>query len=213
MREFLDLAWMKPDKELRAPNLMRMTRWSNHIVHWIVSEIVSVKDNLKARAAAFERIIMLGQALEKLNNFNGVKEVLAALQSSSVYRLKKMKEAVGSKYHRIYDDLMKLTSSELNYKNLRAKVHSAQPPLIPFPGVYQGDLVFLDTCSKNQLEGGLVNFQKLYKTSTYLLELQNCQETPYALEPVVEIQDYVRNYSTLDDDQAYNQSLACEPRN
>lgn len=39
-----------------------------------------------------ERIIVLAQQLEKLNNFNGVKEVLAGLQSSAVYRLKKTRE-------------------------------------------------------------------------------------------------------------------------
>ena len=107
-----------------------------------------------------------------MNNFNGVKEVLAALQSSSVYRLKKTKEAISAKYLRINDDLTRTTSSELNYKNLRAKVHAADPPVIPFPGVYQGDLVFLDTCSKSRLENNLVNFNKYQRMASYILELQ-----------------------------------------
>jgi hypothetical protein len=29
--EFLDQAWMKDDKEQRAPNICNMTRWSNHV--------------------------------------------------------------------------------------------------------------------------------------------------------------------------------------
>jgi hypothetical protein len=32
------------------------------------------------------------------------------------------------------EQLAKEVSSELNFKNLRAKVHAAQPPVIPFPG-------------------------------------------------------------------------------
>ena len=42
---------------------------------------------------------------------------------------------------KVFDELTKLTANELNYKHLRAKVHAVDPPLIPFPGVYQGDLV------------------------------------------------------------------------
>ncbi|KAJ3092462.1 hypothetical protein HK102_007086 [Quaeritorhiza haematococci] len=211
-REFLDLGWMKPDKEIRAPNIMRMTRWSNHVVKWLISEIVLIKESTKMRAAVFEKIIMIAQQLEKLNNLNGAKEVLAALQSSSVYRLKKTKEAVGSKYLRILGDLVKLTSSELNYKNLRARVSNAEPPLIPFPGVYQGDLVFIDTCAKSRLDGGLINFSKIEKEANCILQLQTYQQAPYVLEAIVEIQDYIKNFAVLDDDQAYNHSLICEPR-
>ncbi|KAI8848736.1 ras guanine nucleotide exchange factor domain-containing protein [Chytridium lagenaria] len=212
VREFLDLAWMKDDKEIRAPNITRMIQWSNHVVHWIVSEIVAVKDSIKTRAQMFEKFIQVAQHLDKLNNFNGVKEVLAALQSSSVYRLKKTKELVANKYLRIYDELLKLISSELNYKALRAKVHATDPPLIPFPGVYQGDLVFLDTCSKDVLENGLINFHKFQKVASYILEIQNYQQAKYALEPVVEIQEYLKHYPVLNDDQAYTQSLICEAR-
>ncbi|KAJ3293067.1 hypothetical protein HK104_004763 [Borealophlyctis nickersoniae] len=211
-RELLDLAWMKDDKETRAPNITCMSRWSNHMIHWIVSEIVTVKESSKARAAIFERFVITAQYLERLNNYNAVKEVLAALQSSSVYRLKKTKETVSNKCMRVYEELTKMTSSELNYKNLRAKVHAAEPPVIPFPGVYQGDLVFLDTCQKDKLDGGLVNYSKLQKVTNYVIELQTYQQTHYSLEPIVEIQDYVRNFQVLSDDLAYNYSLVCEPR-
>ncbi|TPX55448.1 hypothetical protein PhCBS80983_g05300 [Powellomyces hirtus] len=212
-REYLDLAWMKETKETEAPNILRMTRWSNHVVQWIVTEIVSVKDTVKSRAAAFERVVMLGQALSKLRNFNGVKEIVAALQTASVYRLKKTKEAIGSKYMRTYDELVRLVSSELNYKNMRAKIRDADPPLIPFPGLYQGDLVFLDTCQKNKLEGGsLINYHKLESIARSLMELEAYQQVSYPLEPVPEIQEYIRSYQLLDDDQAYNASLLCEPK-
>ena len=103
-------------------------------------------------------------------------------------------------------------SSELNYKNLRTAVANSHPPLIPFPGVYQGDLVFLETCLKNTSEGGHVNFQKFEKLSAYVLEIQNYQQTGYNLESVFEIQEYIRNFVTLSDGDAYEASLVCEPR-
>jgi hypothetical protein len=60
----------------------------------------------------------------------------------------------------------------MNFKNLRNRVHNVEPPLIPFPGVYQGDLVFLETSGKDKLENGMVNFAKLQKIATYVIELQ-----------------------------------------
>ncbi|KAI3633678.1 hypothetical protein MIR68_008625 [Amoeboaphelidium protococcarum] len=210
--EFLNQAWMKADKEIKAPNICNMTKWSNHITRWVVTEIISIKDSPKTRAVIFERMIMIAQHLEKMNNFNGVKEVLAGLQSSAVYRLKKTREAVNSKYLKVFDDLVKLTSSELNFKNLRAKIHNADPPLLPFPGIYQGDLVFLDACSKDKLENGLINYSKHQKIASYILELEVYQQTPYNFEPVIEITDYIRNFTTMNDDEAYNDSLVCEPR-
>ena len=210
--EFTDQGWLKADKETRAPNICRMTAWSNHVTRWIVSEIVSVKDDMKKRALVIERVIMLAQHLEKLNNFNGVKEVLAGLQSSAVWRLKKTREGVNIKYLKVFDDLVKLTSNELNFKNLRAKIHASDPPLLPFPGIYQGDLVFLDTCSRNKTESGLVNFAKYQKIASYISELQVYQQTNYNFEVVSEIVDYVRNFKCLTDDEAYADSMICEPR-
>jgi cellobiose phosphorylase len=98
-REFVGLCWMKNDKETRAPNIIKMVRWSNHVVQWLSTEIVSVKDSLKQRAVVMEKVVsiakvlfILTEHLDNMNNLNGVKEVLAALQSSSVYRLRKTKE-------------------------------------------------------------------------------------------------------------------------
>lgn len=119
---------------------------------------------------------------------------------------------MASKYLKIFDELAKLTGSDLNFKNLRAKIHSAEPPVLPFPGVYQGDLVFLDTCNKSKLENGLINFMKHQKIASCILELQVYQKTLYNLEPVPEIAYFMETATVLTDESAYNDSLICEPR-
>jgi len=48
---------------------------------------------------------------------------------------------MASKFLKLYDSILKLVSNELNFKTLRTKIHTADPPLIPFPGIYQSDLV------------------------------------------------------------------------
>jgi len=212
--EFLDQAWLKENKLTAAPGICEMSSWSTKITKWVISEIVSIQDSIRARAMVYEKFIMVAQHMEKINNYNGVMEILAAFQSSAVHRMKKTTQAVGGRYLKILDELMKLTSREFNYKNLRSKVHAANPPLIPFPGVYLGDLVFLDTGNQMHLNSdkSMINFQKFQKLASYILELQVYQQTAYNFAPVPEIQAFLRDVPVFDDDSAYNMSLVCEPR-
>jgi len=91
---------------------------------------------------------------------------------------------------------MKESSSELNYKRLRAKVHAVDPPLIPFPGVYLQDLVFLDAGSKSYMDSDkkIINFQKHQTTARYIQELLGYQNSVYQLETVNDIQEFLRSY-------------------
>lgn len=119
---------------------------------------------------------------------------------------------MSTKYQKKLDELLKLTSSDLNFKNLRNRVHTSDPPLVPFPGVYQGDLVFLDTSSKSRTENGLINFLKYQKIADNIGKLEMYQQKGFNLEMVPEILDYVEKYPALSDDDAYKDSLVCEPR-
>lgn len=100
----------------------------------------------------------------------------------------------------------------MNYKALRAKIHEVSPPLIPFPGVYQKDLVFLDECSRSVVENGLLNFQKFLKVSSYIFELQSYQQKSYDIEISSELHNYLTSYKVMSEDEAYSNSLICEPR-
>lgn len=87
------------------------------------------------------------------------------------------------------------------------KIHTADPPLIPFPGIYQSDLVFLDSWGKNILEGGLINFIKYQKMASYILEFNQYQRKGYNIKPLPDIQNYIKRYEPLSDDEAYKYSL------
>jgi hypothetical protein len=54
---------------------------------WAATEIVETED-LKMRAVILNRFIFIAQKCRELNNFNAVMEILSALQSASVHRLK-----------------------------------------------------------------------------------------------------------------------------
>ena len=158
---------------------MALTAWSIKISHWVVEEIVRHPgpENVKTRAAVYERFVLASQCLFKLNNFNGCTEILTALQASPVYRLKDTQNAVSSKVRRIMDDLAKETSSEQNYKKIRRrleKISDAQyaEPTMPFPGMVLQDLTFHDGGGKLYIDAAkkIINFQKLQTTATYIFD-------------------------------------------
>ncbi len=92
----------------------------------------------------------------------------AALQSSSLFRLKKTKEAISSKVTKQIEELSVLISSESNYKTMRATVARSETPLIPFPGVYQGDMVSILVVSLQANYKGLFGdeIQEYYRART-----------------------------------------------
>jgi len=212
--EFLDQAWLSKDKEKLAPGILSMTKWSTNVSKWVITEIV-MEGNIKVRAALYERFVAIAQHLEKLNNFNGCIAVLTGLQASPIYRLKETLNNVNTRVRKLVDELFKAMSSELNYKKMRERVHAADPPMIPFPGVYLQDLVFLDAGSKSYMdpEKRIINFQKHLTCARYIQELMGYQHAAYALEPVADIQDFLRNLEVIaSEDEQYNKSLECEPR-
>lgn len=50
---------MKENKEELAPNFIKMIRWTNHVVSWLVSEIVTVKESISKRTAMMEKIVLI----------------------------------------------------------------------------------------------------------------------------------------------------------
>jgi len=59
----------------------------------------------------------------------------------------------------------------------------------------------------------LINFQKHLTCARYIQELLGYQHASYALEPVPDIQDFLRNVEVIySEDEQYNKSLECEQR-
>ena len=58
----------------------------------------------------------------------------------------------------------------------------------------------------------MVNFQKFQKIAGYVIELQTYQTVKYLISPVDEIQDMIKTFKGMDDENSYLLSLVCEPR-
>jgi hypothetical protein len=86
--EFLCQAWMKPDKAIKAPHILLMTRRFNEMSKLVISEIVEAQD-LARRVAIIEKWAAVADICRCLHNFNGVLQICSAFTNSSVFRLKR----------------------------------------------------------------------------------------------------------------------------
>ncbi|XP_033228809.1 ras-specific guanine nucleotide-releasing factor 2-like [Belonocnema kinseyi] len=210
--EFLGQAWMKTDKATRAPHIILMTRRFNQVSQLVVSEIVR-RTNMSARVAAIEKWAAVADISRVLHNYNGVLQICAAFTNTSVYRLKKTWEKVSKTTKQTIERLQNIVSSDGRFRNLRDALHRCDPPCIPYLGLYLTDLSFIEEGTPNFTEDGLLNFSKMRMIAHVIREIRHFQQTPYKIELISKVTNYLLDPSLLlDDDEMYRISLEIEPR-
>lgn len=98
----------------------------------------------------------------------------------------------------------------------RQRLKKVVPPCVPFLGLYLTDLTFINDGNPDTRGAqGLINFDKYYKTSRIICEVQRFQH-PYSLLDVVELQGWLQ--AQLESplrkgiEELHRQSLLLEPR-
>eukprot|EP01088_Endostelium_zonatum_P007577 TRINITY_DN1988_c1_g1_i1.p1 TRINITY_DN1988_c1_g1~~TRINITY_DN1988_c1_g1_i1.p1 ORF type:complete len:1287 (-),score=395.26 TRINITY_DN1988_c1_g1_i1:145-4005(-) len=211
--ECLGLKWMKDDKETSAKNIISLISRFNDVSRWVASSIVEIYD-IKSRTVMMNRFITIAVKCFELNNFNCVMEILSGLQNASVYRLKATFEMLPKKTWEMFEEMNEVLSSHENFKMFRAKLHSVNPPCIPYLGIFLTDLTFIQQGNSDYLaKSKLINFTKMKYVARVIGEIQQYQQPPYCLEPVQPIQDYLLTGVKLyNDNELYEHSLKAEPK-
>uniref|UniRef100_A0A4W4H4Y9 Ras protein-specific guanine nucleotide-releasing factor 2a n=1 Tax=Electrophorus electricus TaxID=8005 RepID=A0A4W4H4Y9_ELEEL len=210
--EFLGQGWMKVNKNEKTPYIMKTSQHFNDMSNLVASQIMTHAD-ANSRASSIEKWLAVADICRCLNNFNGVLEIMSALNRSAIYRLKKTWAKVCKQTKALMDRLQKIVSSEGRFKNLRETLKNCNPPCVPYLGLYLTDLAFIEEGTPNFTEEGLVNFSKMRMISHIIREIRQFQQAPYRIEHQPKVTQFLLDKSlVMDEDTLYELSLKIEPR-
>jgi len=215
--ECLNKTWQKKVGENDpepAPNVKALILHSNQLTNW-VAEMILTQLDVKKRVVVIKHFVLVADKCRALNNYSTLTSIISALGTAPIHRLKRTWDQVPAKTLAVLESMRRLMGSTKNFGEYRESLHLANPPCIPFFGVYLTDLTFIEDGIPSIIKKTtLINFAKRAKTAEVIRDIQQYQNVPYGLKPVEELQDYILSNMQAAGDvhEMYEKSLAVEPR-
>ncbi|RMD45059.1 hypothetical protein DV735_g220, partial [Chaetothyriales sp. CBS 134920] len=216
--EFLDKTWQKKNTKGQghdpAPNVKALILHSNQLTNW-VAEMILQHPEVKKRVAVIKHFVAIAEKCLSLNNFSSLTAIVSAMGTAPILRLARTWAQVPAKTTNMLESMRNLIASTKNFGQYREALHAANPPCIPFLGVFLTDLVFIEDGIPSVVKNSeLINFTKRTKTAEVIREIQQYQTAPYPLNPVPELQNWILDNMRVAGEvhDKYNRSLEVEPR-
>ncbi|KAJ9637720.1 cell division cycle- protein [Coniosporium tulheliwenetii] len=215
--ECLNKTWQKklnPGEPDPASNVKALILHSNQLTNWVAQMILTQQD-VKRRVVVIKHFVNVADKCRSLNNFSTLTSIISALGTAPISRLNRTWGAVNARTMTTLENMRKLMGSTKNFAEYRDTLHKADPPCIPFFGVYLTDLTFIEDGIPSLIKKtNLINFAKRAKTAEVIRDIQQYQNVPYPLQAVPELQDYILTnmQSAGDVHEMYEMSLQVEPR-
>ena len=197
-----------------ASNVKALILHSNRLTNF-VAEMILHQNDLAKRAGVVKHFILVADKCLALNNFSTLTSIISALGTAPIHRLSRTWSKLGKGTAATLEKMRKLMASTKNFAPYRQALHAANPPCIPFFGVYLTDLTFIeDGMSSIIKKTDLINFSKRAKTAEVIREIQTYQNVNYPFKAVPELQGFILDMmqSAGDVHEMYERSLQVEPR-
>jgi RasGEF domain len=190
---------------------MEMITRFNAISMWVAHTIL-VPTRYRVRAKRFEKLIRIAAELQRINNFQTLMAFLGGMNNAAISRLKFTKVAIGKRAMQKLLDLETLMNMESSYARYREVLHASNPPIIPYLGVYLGDLTFIEDGNPDFHDDTLINFSKrrlLFKTVS---EIERYQAKRPDVKADLTLSQLLYSIPTFSEATLYDLSLKREPR-
>lgn len=209
-RELQNQSWNKADiKACRSPNVIRLINRSTQVSYWVATMIL-MHTKVEDRVKVWEKIIDISKALLKLHNYNTLMSIIAGLNNSCVFRLKKTRKKLLSSARDTLAAVEKVMSTQQSFKNYRNALREASPPCMPYLGVHLSDLVFIEDGNADKLNGE-INVRKRELIYTVIKDLLHYKQYPYPAQKHTTY-DFLSSLPTLNEKELYTISIFLEPR-
>lgn len=138
-----------------------------------------------------------------LQNYSTLMEILLALGSDKILKLKNTWRIIEPGDILIYKNLEKISSPFKNFANLRNELNNLKPSkgCVPFLGLHLSDLIF--NKEKNSTKNDLINFNKFRTDSKIVKSLIQCIQwsTLYRLDSADEVLSKCLYIKALDEEE------------
>ncbi|KAJ1514989.1 hypothetical protein HMI55_004141 [Coelomomyces lativittatus] len=212
----LDLVHWISVRDVSQSPVRAMVQFATQCSSFICSSILNEQD-VKKRSQILKFWIKVAEKCLTIQNYNSLRAVLSAIDSSTIARLNKTWDLLSEKTHSILPPLRQTIDPSRNSAVYREKLKCNLPPCIPFLGLCLTDLTFIQEGTKNQRDQ-LINFDKYMKISQCITELLRFQ-SPYSFKERPDWQHFIKtkiagvsDTSSADQEQLYRMSLIVEPR-
>lgn len=217
-KECLSQSWNKAKLKVDAPNILNLIDRFNQVSRWVASEVVQ-EEKIRPRARVVRLFVEVAHSCVQYNAFNVVQEIIAALLSASVGRLKLTWREMQPRTMQQWASVKQAMSQDGNWKGYRARLEQCGTPCLPYLGVFLSDLTFVEEGNPDNIEtsaGSLINFVKRRAVAKIITSIQDFQSTPYNFQPVAQLQEIIQarlvEAHTWSEDALYKASLLAEPR-
>jgi hypothetical protein len=182
-QEFFASAWMKGDKQTRAPNLTAMISCYNMVSNWVVETILQYKD-INERYKVLCRFISLAWNCISVRNYNGCFSIIAGLYTTPIHRLQKTWSMLNEDYRKLVDKLMFVSNVSSNHRNYRAELKKAKTPAIPNIAVHLKDVASLDDAQVDHSSDNTkeFNISKRHALAVLVRSLLRYQQYPFSFK-------------------------------
>eukprot|EP01102_Stenamoeba_stenopodia_P020108 TRINITY_DN7734_c0_g2_i2.p1 TRINITY_DN7734_c0_g2~~TRINITY_DN7734_c0_g2_i2.p1 ORF type:complete len:552 (+),score=95.95 TRINITY_DN7734_c0_g2_i2:3-1658(+) len=194
-RELLHQAWKRVDAETRCPNVLALLkRFKDLSTKWVPVLFKRCGNDMKKKRKTAKRMICVSQELLKLNNFNTMMAILVGLRSEIVLKNSSILDELPGRSKKLFRQLETLMSRVDLYQERLAK----SVPCIPYLELHLKKIVAAEKHIPSVIGKGLANFSKSKYIYSIISQLIYCQQTPYNLEPVIQISNLLKDFKDIE---------------